>query len=118
MKLRYRTLPLIILALACGIFVLACDQPAMTNKDSAKATPESMATKAADSDEVDLMRGFKGKIALDTRDSKPDWTPFIPKKGPEGAPNILFILYDDTGQAERSNLLCTRGCWANLQTKH
>ena len=51
------------------------------------------------SDEVDLMRGFKGKIELDVRDSKPDWTPFIPKKAAKGSPNILIILYDDTGQA-------------------
>jgi arylsulfatase len=41
--------------------------------------------------------GFKGDIKLDVRDSKPDWTPWIRKKAPEGAPNILFILYDDTG---------------------
>ena len=40
---------------------------------------------------------FKGKIALDIRESEPDWTPFLPKTAPEGAPNILFILYDDTG---------------------
>jgi arylsulfatase len=50
-------------------------------------------------DEAALMRGFDGTIELDTRDSKPDWTPFIPKEAPKGAPNILFILYDDTGQA-------------------
>jgi len=50
-------------------------------------------------DETALMRGFDGTIELDTRDSKPDWTPFIPKEAPKGAPNILFILYDDTGQA-------------------
>ncbi|MEJ2238540.1 MAG: hypothetical protein P8X82_09610, partial [Gemmatimonadales bacterium] len=50
-------------------------------------------------DEAALMRGFEGKIELDTRDSKPDWTPFIPKAAPKGSPNILFILYDDTGQA-------------------
>ena len=29
----------------------------------------------------------------------PDWGPFTPKKAPEGAPNILFVLYDDTGLA-------------------
>ena len=40
---------------------------------------------------------FKGKIALDVRDSKADWAPYTPKSAPEGAPNILFILYDDTG---------------------
>jgi arylsulfatase len=53
----------------------------------------------AETDAPDLQRGFKGKIELDVRDSKPDWAPFIPKQAPEGAPNILFILYDDTGQA-------------------
>ena len=37
---------------------------------------------------------FKGKIALDIRDSEEDWTPYTPKSAPEGAPNILFILYD------------------------
>jgi arylsulfatase len=43
--------------------------------------------------------GFKGTIKLDVRDSKPDWGPYTPKKAPAGAPNFLFILYDDTGQA-------------------
>jgi arylsulfatase A-like enzyme len=43
--------------------------------------------------------GFKGKIKLDVRDSEPDWTPYLPKRAPEGAPNVLFVLYDDTGQA-------------------
>jgi len=63
---------------------------------SALLTP---AVNAAEPTEAELMRGFKGKIELDTRDSKPDWKPFLPPKAPEGAPNILFILYDDTGQA-------------------
>ena len=40
---------------------------------------------------------FKGEIKLDVRDSKADWGPYTRKKAPEGAPNILFILYDDTG---------------------
>jgi arylsulfatase len=42
---------------------------------------------------------FKGKIALDVRDSVPDWGPFTPKRAPEGAPNVLIVLYDDTGLA-------------------
>jgi arylsulfatase A-like enzyme len=42
---------------------------------------------------------FKGVIKLDVRDSKPDWGPFTPPRAPEGAPNILFILFDDTGLA-------------------
>jgi arylsulfatase A-like enzyme len=40
---------------------------------------------------------FKGKIDLDVRNSTADWAPFLPKKAPEGSPNILIILYDDTG---------------------
>jgi arylsulfatase len=42
---------------------------------------------------------FKGVIKLDVRDSKPDWTPYTLKKAPKGAPNILIVLYDDTGLA-------------------
>src|SRR4030095_8323386 len=42
---------------------------------------------------------FKGVIKLDIRDSKPDWGPFTLAKGPEGAPNVLVVLYDDTGLA-------------------
>jgi len=44
-------------------------------------------------------KDFKGTIKLDVRDSKADWGPFTPKKAPEGAPNVLFVLYDDTGLA-------------------
>jgi arylsulfatase len=40
---------------------------------------------------------FKGTIKLDIRESTPDWLPFMPKKAPPGAPNILFVLFDDTG---------------------
>ncbi len=42
---------------------------------------------------------FKGTIKLDVRDSKPDWGPYTPKRAPAGAPNILIVLYDDTGMA-------------------
>jgi arylsulfatase len=44
-------------------------------------------------------QGSNAVIKLDVRDSKADWTPYTPKKAPDGAPNFLFILYDDTGQA-------------------
>ncbi len=49
------------------------------------------------SENSDQSTAFNGTINLDVRDSKPDWAPYIRKKAPEGAPNILFILYDDTG---------------------
>jgi arylsulfatase len=42
---------------------------------------------------------FKGVIKLDIRDSKPDWEPYLPPRAPKGAPNVLIVLYDDTGQA-------------------
>ncbi|MCZ8380169.1 arylsulfatase [Mycobacterium sp. CPCC 205372] len=42
---------------------------------------------------------FEGVIKLDVRDSVPDWTPYIPTQAPAGAPNVLFVLYDDTGLA-------------------
>ncbi|MCC8363608.1 arylsulfatase [Lysobacter sp. A6] len=42
---------------------------------------------------------FNGTIALDIRDSKADWPAFLDRQAPAGAPNVLVILYDDTGQA-------------------
>ncbi len=42
---------------------------------------------------------FKGKIELDVRNSVADWAPYTPKKAPEGSPNVLIVLYDDTGLA-------------------
>ncbi|MCB5204933.1 arylsulfatase [Neorhizobium sp. T786] len=46
-----------------------------------------------------MSRSFEGKVELDIRDSKPDWDAFLAKRAPTGAPNVLVILYDDTGQA-------------------
>jgi arylsulfatase A-like enzyme len=42
---------------------------------------------------------FKGVIKLDVRDSKPDWGPYTLTRASEGSPNILIVLYDDTGLA-------------------
>src|SRR5690606_16619616 len=44
-----------------------------------------------------MAREFKGKISLDVRDSKPDWGPFLQPQAPEGAPNVLMIVWDDVG---------------------
>jgi arylsulfatase A-like enzyme len=43
------------------------------------------------------MPQYQGKIALDVRDSEPDWAPFLAPRAPEGAPNVLFIAWDDVG---------------------
>jgi arylsulfatase A-like enzyme len=46
-----------------------------------------------------MSKEFKGTIKLDVRDSKADWGPYELPKAPAGAPNVLIVLYDDTGQA-------------------
>jgi arylsulfatase len=40
---------------------------------------------------------FKGVINIDVRNSVPDWTPYEQPKAPDGSPNVLFIVWDDTG---------------------
>ena len=40
---------------------------------------------------------FSGRIATDVRDSVPDWAPYLEPAAPEGAPNVLFIVWDDIG---------------------
>lgn len=40
---------------------------------------------------------FNGIIRLDVRDSTPDWEPYLAPKAPKDAPNVLFVLFDDTG---------------------
>jgi arylsulfatase len=46
-----------------------------------------------------MARKFKGVIKLDVRKSKADWRPYELAKAPKRAPNVLIILYDDTGLA-------------------
>ncbi|AQA06036.1 arylsulfatase [Mycobacterium sp. MS1601] len=42
---------------------------------------------------------FQGTISTDIRDSVPDWAPYRPAEAPTGAPNVLYLLWDDTGIA-------------------
>ena len=42
---------------------------------------------------------WNGRIELDIRDSEPDWTPFLPPRAEEGAPNVLILAWDDLGYA-------------------
>ena len=46
-----------------------------------------------------MSKPFKGIINVDVRDSTPDWRPYTEPTAPEGAPNVLIVLYDDTGLA-------------------
>ncbi|CPR11936.1 arylsulfatase [Mycobacterium bohemicum DSM 44277] len=42
---------------------------------------------------------FNGKIELDIRDSEPDWGPYAAPAAPKDAPNVLYLVWDDTGIA-------------------
>ncbi|KAA8960172.1 arylsulfatase [Mycobacterium sp.] len=42
---------------------------------------------------------FTGKIALDIRDSQPDWGPYAAPTAPKNAPNVLYLVWDDVGIA-------------------
>ncbi|ANE82112.1 arylsulfatase [Mycobacterium adipatum] len=42
---------------------------------------------------------FHGKIALDIRDSEPDWGPYAAPVAPADAPNVLYLVWDDIGIA-------------------
>ena len=46
-----------------------------------------------------MTKPFEGRIELDVRDSVPDWEPFLAPRAPEGAPNVLYIAWDDLGFA-------------------
>lgn len=36
---------------------------------------------------------------MDVRDSVPDWAPYVAPEAPEGAPNVVMIVWDDVGMA-------------------
>jgi arylsulfatase len=42
---------------------------------------------------------FNGKIELDIRDSEPDWGPYAAPVAPPDSPNVLYLVWDDTGIA-------------------
>ena len=44
-----------------------------------------------------MAKPFRGVINVDTRDSTPDWEPYVQPVAPEGAPNVLYIVLDDVG---------------------
>lgn len=68
------------------------------NNDKASTASEGDGSAAAN----EVMKDFHGDVKLDVRDSKPDWGPWELKHAPEGAPNVLVVLYDDTGMASWS----------------
>ena len=46
-----------------------------------------------------MSRKFQGKIATDVRNSTEDWGAYTQADPPKGSPNVVVILWDDTGIA-------------------
>ncbi|MCP3991038.1 MAG: arylsulfatase [Actinomycetia bacterium] len=44
-----------------------------------------------------MTKRFSGVVNEDIRDSVPDWGPYEQPKPPDGAPNVLYIVWDDVG---------------------
>ena len=44
-----------------------------------------------------MAKKWNGKIAVDIRESTPDWSPYLAPEAPKGSPNVLFIAWDDVG---------------------
>jgi len=40
---------------------------------------------------------WSGRVAVDIRDSEPDWAPYLQPRAADGAPNVLMIVWDDVG---------------------
>ncbi|MFE3223722.1 arylsulfatase [Nocardia sp. NPDC059228] len=46
-----------------------------------------------------MARKFEGHVALDIRDSVADWGPYAEPTAKQGAPNVLYLVWDDIGIA-------------------
>src|SRR6201990_1413424 len=46
-----------------------------------------------------MPKPFNGRISLDIRAPPQDWSAYLADAAPAGAPNVLVVLFDDTGQA-------------------
>ena len=44
-----------------------------------------------------MSKTFQGVINIDSRDSVPDWEPYLQPVAPPGAPSVLYIVLDDVG---------------------
>jgi hypothetical protein len=42
-----------------------------------------------------LSKSFRGEVPLDVRSSNEDWSAYREASAPDGAPNVLIVLYDD-----------------------
>ena len=46
-----------------------------------------------------MAKKFNGTINVDYRDSVEDWDAFMQPSPPKGSPNVIILLWDDTGVA-------------------
>src|SRR3954470_17837377 len=46
-----------------------------------------------------MSKQFNGVVNADVRDSVADWSPYAQTKAPPGSPNVVYIVWDDTGIA-------------------
>ena len=46
-----------------------------------------------------MSKKFNGTINLDVRNSVEDWDAFTQPSSPKGSPNVVVLLWDDTGIA-------------------
>ena len=44
-----------------------------------------------------MSKEFNGVVNEDIRESEPDWSSYEQPKAAEGAPNVLFVVWDDVG---------------------
>src|SRR6266571_8699017 len=53
--------------------------------------------------EHSMTKPFAGRIEVDIRDSEEDWSPFEPRRAPDGSPNVVYIVLDDVGFSAMSS---------------
>ena len=44
-----------------------------------------------------MAKQWSGRVTTDIRDAEPDWGPYLQPSAPDGAPNVLMIVWDDVG---------------------
>jgi arylsulfatase A-like enzyme len=90
----------LVTTVVCGLAACSPQVPAAAPASDTPAQQPPPATSASAAAAASGPKdGFTGTAKLDIRNSTPDWAPYTPKKARDGAPNFLFVLYDDTGLA-------------------
>ena len=51
-----------------------------------------------------MAKKFNGTINVDIRNSVEDWDAFTQPNPPKGSPNVVVLLWDDTGSFKRQQI--------------